>query len=32
MFKCEHFFALDYTPPKSKVRLASMHLDGSALQ
>lgn len=32
LYKCKQFFALDNTPPKSKVRLASNHLDDSALQ
>ncbi|KAH1150581.1 hypothetical protein GYH30_044549 [Glycine max] len=31
LYKCKQFFALDNTPPKSKVRLASNHLDDSAL-
>lgn len=32
LYKCEQFFALDNTAPKSKVRIASIHLEGSALQ
>lgn len=32
LYKCEQFFSLDNTPPESKVRLASIHLDGTALQ
>ena len=32
LYKCEQFFTLDNTPLESKVRLASMHLVGSALQ
>lgn len=32
LFKCEQFFTVDNTLPKCKVRLASMHLSGSALQ
>lgn len=30
--KCEQFFSLDNTPLESKVRSASIHLDGTALQ
>ncbi|PNX62764.1 hypothetical protein L195_g053153, partial [Trifolium pratense] len=32
LYKCEQFFLLDGTPPTSMVRLASIHLDGLALQ
>jgi hypothetical protein len=32
LYKCDQFFALDVTPEESKVRLASIHLEGSALQ
>lgn len=32
MYKCEQFFLLDGTPADSRVRLASIHLDGLALQ
>ncbi|KAL8143658.1 hypothetical protein V2J09_016690 [Rumex salicifolius] len=30
--RCEQFFALDNTAPEMKVRLASLHLEGKALQ
>nr|KYP59778.1 hypothetical protein KK1_015219 [Cajanus cajan] len=32
LYKCDQFFMLDGTPAESKVRLASIHLDGIALQ
>ncbi|CAL9238184.1 unnamed protein product, partial [Arabidopsis halleri] len=32
LYKCEQFFSLDGTPPESKVRLASLYLEGKALQ
>ncbi|MCI32961.1 hypothetical protein A2U01_0054176, partial [Trifolium medium] len=32
LYKCDQFFLLDETPPTSRVRLASIHLDGLALQ
>ncbi|CAM8880125.1 unnamed protein product [Rhodiola kirilowii] len=32
IYRCEQFFLLDSTPPELKVRLASLHLDGKALQ
>lgn len=32
LYKCDQFFALDATPDDAKVRLASIHLDGPALQ
>lgn len=32
MFKCDRFFQLDATPPSTKVRLASLHLIGKALE
>jgi hypothetical protein len=32
LYKCDQFFLLDGTPPTSMVRLASIHLDGLALQ
>lgn len=32
LYKCDQFFLLDETPPPSMVRLASIHLDGLALQ
>lgn len=32
LYKCEQFFSLDNTPLESKVRLASIHLEDSALQ
>src|SRR4051812_27661490 len=32
LYKCDQFFRLDNTPPDSMVRLASIHLDGLALQ
>jgi hypothetical protein len=32
LYKCDQFFLLDETPPTSMVRLASIHLDGLALQ
>lgn len=32
MYKCEQFFLLDGTPVDSRVRLASIHLDGLALR
>lgn len=32
LYRCEQFFSLDNTPPELKVRLASIHLEGKALQ
>jgi hypothetical protein len=32
LYKCDQFFALDATPDDSRVRLASIHLEGHALQ
>ncbi|GAU25735.1 hypothetical protein TSUD_216660 [Trifolium subterraneum] len=32
LYKCDQFFLLDETPESSRVRLASIHLDGLALQ
>lgn len=32
LYKCDQFFALDPTPEANRVRLASIHLDGLALQ
>ncbi|XP_022008221.1 uncharacterized protein LOC110907566 [Helianthus annuus] len=32
MYKCEHFFSIDETPEKYKVRYAAVHLEGRALQ
>ncbi|XP_058740833.1 uncharacterized protein LOC131613154 [Vicia villosa] len=32
LYKCDQFFLLDETPAASQVRLASIHLDGLALQ
>ncbi|MCH88177.1 hypothetical protein A2U01_0009060, partial [Trifolium medium] len=32
LYKCDQFFLLDETPAVSRVRLASIHLDGLALQ
>jgi hypothetical protein len=32
LYKCDQFFALDATPDDSRVRLASIHLEGPALQ
>lgn len=32
LHKCDQFFLLDETPPESRVRLASIHLEGLALQ
>ena len=32
LYKCEQFFSIDNTTPENKVRLASMHLYGIALQ
>lgn len=32
LYKCEQFFALDNTAPELKVRITSIHLEGSALQ
>jgi hypothetical protein len=32
LYKCDQFFSLDETPATSMVRLASIHLDGLALQ
>lgn len=32
LYRCENFFRLDETTPESKVRLASIHLEGLALQ
>lgn len=32
LYKCDQFFLLDETPPESRVRLASIHLEGLALQ
>lgn len=32
LYKCDQFFLLDETPPESRVRLASIHLEGVALQ
>ncbi|KAL8151213.1 hypothetical protein V2J09_021021 [Rumex salicifolius] len=32
IYRCEQFFLLDSTPPELKVRLASLHLEGKALQ
>lgn len=32
LYKCDQFFLLDETPAASMVRLASIHLDGLALQ
>lgn len=31
-YKCNQFFLLDETPPESRVQLASIHLEGLALQ
>lgn len=32
LYKCDQFFLLDETPPEQRVRLASIHLEGLALQ
>lgn len=32
IYKCEQFFFLDHTPPDKRVRYASMHMKGKALQ
>ncbi|KAF5783699.1 putative nucleotidyltransferase, Ribonuclease H [Helianthus annuus] len=32
VYRCEHFFAMDDTPPDSKLRCAAVHLEGDALQ
>ena len=32
LYRCEQFFAIDNTPPEGKVRIASMHFSGLALQ
>lgn len=32
LYKCDQFFLLDETPPESRVRLTSIHLEGLALQ
>ncbi|KAJ0745438.1 putative nucleotidyltransferase, Ribonuclease H [Helianthus annuus] len=32
LYKCEHFFSIDDTPEKYKVRYAAVHLEGRALQ
>ncbi|KAL8138945.1 hypothetical protein V2J09_004946 [Rumex salicifolius] len=32
IYRCEQFFMLDSTPPELKVRLASLHMEGRALQ
>ncbi|CAM8999660.1 unnamed protein product [Rhodiola kirilowii] len=32
IYRCEQFFLLDSTPPELKVRLASLHMEGKALQ
>lgn len=32
IYRCEQFFMLDGTPPEMKVRLASLHMVGTALQ
>ncbi|XP_022041343.1 uncharacterized protein LOC110943921 [Helianthus annuus] len=32
MYKCEHFFSIDDTPERYKVRYAAVHLEGRALQ
>ena len=32
IYRCEQFFSIDSTPPELKVRLASLHMTGKALQ
>lgn len=32
LYKCDQFFSLDFTPNDAKVRLASIYLEGPALQ
>ncbi|KAG8386990.1 hypothetical protein BUALT_Bualt03G0206000 [Buddleja alternifolia] len=32
LLRCEQFFEVDETPPQAKVKLASVHLEGKALQ
>ncbi|XP_022026308.1 uncharacterized protein LOC110927012 [Helianthus annuus] len=32
LYKCEHFFSIDETPERYKVRYAAVHLEGRALQ
>lgn len=32
LYRCDQFFRLDETPPENMVRLASIHMDGLALQ
>ncbi|KAD1274138.1 hypothetical protein E3N88_43077 [Mikania micrantha] len=32
IYKCEHFFTIDETPERLKVRYAAVHLEGRALQ